>query len=842
MTRISNATSQSSLLSRQELFSQGTAFSHQQIEMNAMEANFNREASDVGNLLSMTGAAAAFRLARVGMQSFGLAKALANPLALSVETTAFRASSNLVSHLRGQTPHENIFDARGWATSFLTFGSLKAAGAASQGQSLVLGHTFQASAMVASHNFAYGLGIATQPQGSLMSQFMHAEMTNVALGAGHSLFGLMSGGSVARLERSLDLVSEASAQARSAARIRQVAREPLGQMSSVAERSLRDGEIPTNWPANIPVEWARVKGSGLYTGKKVTDTNELSEAIVEDGILPLLGEGVHTVFGYGSFPRFREMVAQDLRLWDADKKPDYVVIGNAHQMMDNVARVWNLSEAQRAELHNHVRYNRNGLREGFLAFNTDILVPGRGPVSFKISVVDEAAFFALDKNNHAVLEFSQIRLKDSIRDHLLWSRNAERAISHLENVRDEFFRRAYQRLVVGFAGNKAQEITGEDLVRSFYVYSYRVEGYRFWENGSGSWDKGSELFAKKAGLVREILLPAFRRFIQSNASNIAVYDGNQRITFEQITLENMYKVRIVNTARVQRTFSRTAYLHLNLRGLASYLLHSVPANSLSRAYYVQPSSEYGGRKYRNLVYKPGMTEKDIPPIIRLMAHPYFRRVPVLRKVALDSLHNPVYYSNLSPWINELYAKRELEGFTRVQAGALSVVFTDRNRNVLVRDENGEYAVHPDFLGGSESDYRSAGISEKTLNNFRRILKSRASAANKAKTPAEANRIAQGTLQDVFEQGIYNDMVGLNSGEYDALLGWLASSPAITRQKNLELVRQLMAFQTNTDNVYLRTGSNRVLWLISNLHLLEPEVASVVRGPMGESILAYDRTP
>jgi len=724
MVRISSAASQANLLTRQPIAATESALSSNQAQIDAIQANFTHEASDVGNLLAMTTGAFAFRYARLGMQSLGMARSFANAGALALETTAFRSATHAVSRLRGEIPQESILDGRGWATTFLTLGSLKAAGAASQGQNALLGHALQSSAMVASHNFAYGLGIATQPQGSLVSQFAHAEATNIALGAGQSLFGLATGGAVARAESRLDAMSEAASLRAKARTARGSEAAPLPSMAS-RDLSTR-ATLPADWPASISHEWAEVSGSGLYTAREVGDTRALNEAIVHDGILKLLGtDAVHSVFAYGSYPYFRDGKAEDIRLWDADKKPDYIIVGNAQQMAENIARTWNLSPAQRAELQNHVRYNRNGVREGFAFFNTDILIPGRGPVGFKISIIDEAGFFAEGVNGRAELEYSQIRLKDATTRQVLWSRDAERTLGHLEKVRDEFFERAYARL-------RGVETTGADLARSFFIYSYRVEGYRFWENGNDSWDKGSKLYKERKDVSRPILLPAFQRFVGRHADHVRVYYQGRVIAPEQITEANMYDVTLVDANAGRGSFARRmaalpAYLWLNVRGLLSYLLHGVPSNRLSRAYYVQSSAEYAGRKGRNLVYKPGMSEADIPGIARLMAHPLFKKIPVLKKVALDSLYYPVYYSNLGPWINEGY-------------------------------RNGRFS----------------------------------------------------------------------QGEYDALMGWLSSSPLLTQQSNLGLVTRIDDQARTAASAELRSGAAKLLRGISELPLLEPEVTRFIQ--------------
>src|SRR5262249_21917937 len=132
-------------------------------------------------------------------------------------------------------------------------------------------------------------------------------------------------------------------------------------------------EPPPDWPANLPVEWASVRGSGLYTAREVRTTEDLNNAIVEDGLLKLFGaDAVESIFGYGSYEFFRNGRPEDIRFWDADKKPDYIIIGDNRSMIKNLARHWNLTAEQTAALQEHAVFSRRGLREGFVFFNTDI--------------------------------------------------------------------------------------------------------------------------------------------------------------------------------------------------------------------------------------------------------------------------------------------------------------------------------------------------------------------------------------------------------------------------------------------------------------------------------------
>jgi hypothetical protein len=86
----------------------------------------------------------------------------------------------------------------------LTFGLLKGAGYLSRESNVVFQHAFSSTAMVTGHQSAALLGITPPPEGSLAEQFLHAEITNLQLGAGTSLVHAMAPG-ISALERGLDL-------------------------------------------------------------------------------------------------------------------------------------------------------------------------------------------------------------------------------------------------------------------------------------------------------------------------------------------------------------------------------------------------------------------------------------------------------------------------------------------------------------------------------------------------------------------------------------------------------------------------------------------------------------
>jgi hypothetical protein len=580
---------------------------------------------------------------------------------------------------------------------------------------------------------------------------------------------------------------------------------------------------PADWPTNIPEPWAEVEGSGLYTSQEVKDTEALPRVIAgEDGLLRLLngrpqvpqaaapteGENsqpernrnaVHSIWGYGSYPHFRDGIIEDIRRWDADKKPDYIIVGDMRGMLDNLADLWGLNETQRSELQDHGHYAPTGPREGFVYFNTDMLIPGRGPVSFKISLVDTRAFFAMQRGK-PVLEYSQIRLKDATPEHLLWSRGEEertQSLTHLEAIRDELFEQGYRHIGGGLLRSLLyppklfrHRSTGNDMVRSFFTMSYRLEWYRFWENLWGPFDKGKKLFNERREDVRSLLVPPLQRFALRHSDSISLklygrthqepeYDSSgiigkiglhlfgRTITPDQITPENIYDVVFSDFGLSRGSLGRfrtywkgfPAYLRLNKRGYHSYKQHGLPSNLFSHAYYVQPPSEYAGRKARGILEKGGRFGLFLN---RVLASDWAKRNRALRQITLDSQFSPVYYTQIAPYINDLFAG-------------------DRNGSKPPRRPS----LARRIIGAIT--FRGA---EKKPSGFPQRLR-------------------------------------LTEGEYDSLMRWFEASPNLRTLKNNELLRFLNVLRTSS-TPEARSGATKLFRWIEQRPRLEPEVGEYIR--------------
>src|SRR4029450_4414547 len=160
-------------------------------------------------LASMMAGAGAYRFGRMGVLGMGKGSALrllSVGAGLGAEVSTFEAV-----HRSLQGENSNLWRwegsgglRQGLLQSFISFGSLKGAGRLAAGQNFLVQHLLQDSAMVLGHQSSAALGFAPKPAGSLAEQFLHAEGTNLSLGAGMSLAHGAAPG-LSALERSLDL-------------------------------------------------------------------------------------------------------------------------------------------------------------------------------------------------------------------------------------------------------------------------------------------------------------------------------------------------------------------------------------------------------------------------------------------------------------------------------------------------------------------------------------------------------------------------------------------------------------------------------------------------------------
>ncbi|MFO1519728.1 MAG: hypothetical protein U1F57_08730 [bacterium] len=179
-----------------------------QTQVDQCVSTFLNEATDLRTLAAMATGSLFYRFGRLGSLALASRAGQAAPLlqvasygiGLASEVTAFQGMSDYLSSV--QQPAGSYWNR--WRTSFVQFGLLKIGGAAALGQNPLFQHLLQDTTMVAGHQLTARLGWTPAPEGNLTEQFLHAEITNLQLGAGMSLIHRGAPG-LPSLERGLDL-------------------------------------------------------------------------------------------------------------------------------------------------------------------------------------------------------------------------------------------------------------------------------------------------------------------------------------------------------------------------------------------------------------------------------------------------------------------------------------------------------------------------------------------------------------------------------------------------------------------------------------------------------------
>jgi len=197
-----------------------------QNQVDGLVSDFVDQATDWKSIAAMTAGGLAYRWGKISVMGTNWARQVAplqKPLAiafgLSSEVTAFEFTNRsliTITERAGLKPAPttqlwNWSGPGGWKegllNSFITFGTLKGFGQLSQGQNLVLQHGFQDLGIVAGHQLVSLTGLGPKPEGSLAEQMLHAEATNLQMGAGMALGHAFTGGRVLAWERALSLSS-----------------------------------------------------------------------------------------------------------------------------------------------------------------------------------------------------------------------------------------------------------------------------------------------------------------------------------------------------------------------------------------------------------------------------------------------------------------------------------------------------------------------------------------------------------------------------------------------------------------------------------------------------------
>jgi hypothetical protein len=190
-----------------------------QQQVDQMVENFVGQATDWKSLAAMTAGGIAYRLGRIGILASGGSKAgvLIRGVSLlgglATEVATFEIAHRSFASFTGEGhSHSRLWSwngvgglKEGFLSSLVTFGTLKGFGKLAQRQNLILQHLAQDTGMVLGHQASAFLGITPAPEGSLAEQFLHAEVTNLQMGAGMALGHSLSGGKLHAIERKLEM-------------------------------------------------------------------------------------------------------------------------------------------------------------------------------------------------------------------------------------------------------------------------------------------------------------------------------------------------------------------------------------------------------------------------------------------------------------------------------------------------------------------------------------------------------------------------------------------------------------------------------------------------------------
>lgn len=222
---------------------------------------------------------------------------LAQVAALFGEASAFELTHRSFRSMQGENSN-TLFSLRGEGAlgsgilhSFVSFATLKLAGAATQSSNLWWQHASQSAAFVAGHDLAAGLGLQEADSGSLFERLIRAEWMNVQLGISTHLTRQLLP-SLHTLERGLDSRNAFTAQSR--------------KFSRFQERTMR--------PRMAALEMAN---SQLENLRRVTITQEISAANLESLLQEAQGAyGAHLKISPATL-HSTEAYAPVIELWAA---------------------------------------------------------------------------------------------------------------------------------------------------------------------------------------------------------------------------------------------------------------------------------------------------------------------------------------------------------------------------------------------------------------------------------------------------------------------------------------------------------------------------------------------
>lgn len=196
-----------SRIGHSSLFSswQAPTLSAAQLGVDSLQFSFSSQATDSVNLLAMTAGGLSSRVARAACLSAlqalpaFLRFSFTSLFSLSVEVAAFRGVNHSL-----RPSEENYWSAQGFAREMINFGCLKGVGHFVQATNPLSAHMLQNLGMMLGEEAGARLHLTPETQGSFAERFVHASVTNFALGVGTLLSGVFTGHRIAQVERALE--------------------------------------------------------------------------------------------------------------------------------------------------------------------------------------------------------------------------------------------------------------------------------------------------------------------------------------------------------------------------------------------------------------------------------------------------------------------------------------------------------------------------------------------------------------------------------------------------------------------------------------------------------------
>lgn len=193
--------------------------SHAQLKLDSFTESVSNQAGTSQTLIAITMGSLFYQIGRVGtlalasqVSRFAPALNLSSyGIGLGCEVLAFEGTNRALETLSENHTNTNLWNwngnggwREGFTSTLFTLGSLKAFGNAFQNQHFLIQHFSSDLGMVGSQNALGILGWAPAPQGNILEQLAHAEVTCLQLAAGGHLLHMIAPG-IRTVERNLNV-------------------------------------------------------------------------------------------------------------------------------------------------------------------------------------------------------------------------------------------------------------------------------------------------------------------------------------------------------------------------------------------------------------------------------------------------------------------------------------------------------------------------------------------------------------------------------------------------------------------------------------------------------------